>query len=134
MKKTLLASVAALFLVTGTAHSREWQGNMPNPVGKLPSYPPVVCVTTNWTPEPCKNRQPSVDMFEGMSKAIEFFKWLEWTKTNWLGTILVDYRPWDRVRPGHVTVLYYEIGGLGQDHIERWRALAASGDNVEIRG
>jgi len=93
MKKTLLASVAALFLVTGTAHSREWQGNMPNPVGKLPSYPPVVCVTTNWTPEPCKNRQPSVDMFEGMSKAIEFFKWLEWTRAcTHKSTTLIDVR------------------------------------------
>src|SRR5262249_6965695 len=142
MKKTLLASVAALFLVTGTAHSREWQGNMPNPVGKLPSYPPVVCVTTNWTPEPCKNRQPSVDMFEGMSKAIEFFKWLEWTKTNWLGTVMVDYKlvakPWNGVWPTrlrqHVTVLYHEVGGLWDKHIERWSALAASGDDVEIRG
>jgi hypothetical protein len=34
----------------------------------------------------------------------------------------------------HVTVLYYEKGGSLQDHIDRWRALAASGDNVEIRG
>jgi hypothetical protein len=41
MKKLLLAGVAVLLLSTGTAHAREWQGNMPKPIGKLPSYPPV---------------------------------------------------------------------------------------------
>jgi hypothetical protein len=32
------------------------------------------------------------------------------------------------------TVLYYEPGGLFKDHMERWKALALSGDGVEIRG
>src|SRR5262245_42146230 len=32
------------------------------------------------------------------------------------------------------TVLYNEPGGIIQDHVKRWRALAASGDDVEIRG
>src|SRR5262245_46266840 len=40
--RILLTGIAALFLTTGTAHAREWQGNMPKPIGKLPSYPPVV--------------------------------------------------------------------------------------------
>jgi hypothetical protein len=135
--KLLLTGIAALSVLSASAaHTREWQGNMPKPVGKLPPYPPVVCVAPNWKPEPCESRQSSpVDAWEDVGKALgEFFKWLEWTKTNWLGTVLMDYRPWDGVWPGHVTVLYYEKGGLWQDHVERWRALAASGDNVEIRG
>ena len=108
MKMLLLAGVAALsVLCASAAHTREWQGNMPKPVGKLPPYPPVVCVTTNWTPEPCEDRQPShADAFEEVGKALgEFFKWLEWTKTNWLGTILVDYRPWDGTWPKHPSEL-----------------------------
>ena len=32
------------------------------------------------------------------------------------------------------TVLYYEPGGDIIDHLRRWSELAASGDNVEIRG
>ena len=60
MKKAFLAGVAALsVLYASAAHTREWQGNMPKPIGKLPQYPPVVCVTPNWTPEPCESRQPS---------------------------------------------------------------------------
>ena len=92
MKKLLLTSIAALFLATGTAHAREWQGNMPKPIGKLPSYPPVVCVTTNWTPEPCESRQSSAhtDAWEDLGASLgAFFAWLKWTETNWLGTVLI---------------------------------------------
>jgi hypothetical protein len=32
------------------------------------------------------------------------------------------------------TVLYYEPGGYLEEHVKRWRALAESGDDVEIRG
>src|SRR6516225_6490076 len=66
VKKLFLAGVAALSVLSASAaHAREWQGNMPKPVGKLPPYPPVVCVTPNWTPEPCEGRQPShADAFE----------------------------------------------------------------------
>src|SRR5262249_22197568 len=133
MKKTLLAGVAALFLATGAAHAREWQGNMPRPIGKLPSYPPIVCVTPNWTPEPCESRRLS-DAWEDVGKALgEFFKWLEWTKTNWLGTVLIDYRPENVGWPKHTTVLYSEPGGILYDYIKRWQDLAKSGDDVEIR-
>jgi hypothetical protein len=37
------------------AHAQ--QGNLPTPVRKLAPYPPIVCVTPNWTPEPCESRQ-----------------------------------------------------------------------------
>src|SRR6516225_4539797 len=57
MKTTLLASIAVLFLATGTAHAVEYQGNLPKPVQKLPAYPPVVCVATNWALEWCEDRQ-----------------------------------------------------------------------------
>jgi len=103
MKKLLLTSVAALFLATGAAHAIEWQGNMPKPVGKLPPYPPVVCVAPNWKREPCESRQPPpkqtahADDLGDILKP--FWEWLKWTETNWLGTILVDYRPWDGTWP-----------------------------------
>src|SRR5262245_42767706 len=99
MKRLLLTGIAALSLLCASAaHTREWQGNMPKPVGKLPPYPPVVCVTPNWTPESCEARNEARDPLQGLW---DFLKWLKWTETNWLGTILVDYRPWDGIWPKH---------------------------------
>jgi hypothetical protein len=139
MKKLLL--IAVLFLATGAAHARERQGNMPKPIGKLPSYPPVVCVTTNWTPEPCESRQSSAntDAWEDLGASLgAFFAWLKWTETNWLGTALAADRPvpWNGVwpRPISTTVLQAEAGGGLSVHVRRWQELARSGDNVEVRG
>ena len=56
MKKLLLTGVAALSLLN-VAGAHAQQGNLPKPVGKLPPYPPVVCVTPNWTSEPCESRK-----------------------------------------------------------------------------
>jgi len=136
MTKLLLTGIAALFLATGTAYSIEYQGKLPKPVQRLPSYPPVVCVAPNWAAEPCEDRQPRY----WLAALSDFFKWLEWTKTNWLGTILVDYRPWDGTWPGpptvpiYTTVIHDEPGGTVMQHEIRFRKLAESGDNVEIRG
>ena len=122
---------------------RDWVDPQPvntrakdKPVGKLPPYPPVVCVAPNWTPEPCENRQPSpTDAFGEVGKALdEFFKWLRWTETNWFGTVLVDYKPWNGVWPKPTTVLQYEPGGIIGEHMQRWLDLAVSGNDVEIRG
>ena len=77
-----------------------------------------------------------VDAYEALGKALdEFFKWLRWTGTNWLGTVFVDYDPngWKGVWPD-TTVLQHEPGGIIVEHIKRWRELTQSGDNVEIRG
>jgi hypothetical protein len=41
MRYIVFALVAVLF--SSVAHAQ--QGNLPKPVGKLPPYPPVVCVT-----------------------------------------------------------------------------------------
>jgi len=41
--------------------------------------------------------------------------------------------PWNGGWPRPTTVLYDERGGILQSHIQRWQALAASGNNVEIR-
>jgi len=49
MKKLLLAGIAVLSVLYASAAAQ--QGNLPTPVGKLPPYPPIVCVTPNWTPE-----------------------------------------------------------------------------------
>jgi hypothetical protein len=43
----------ALFSV-GAAHAQ--QGKLPTPVKKLPAYPPVACVSPDWRPEPCEDR------------------------------------------------------------------------------
>lgn len=53
MRYIVFALVAVLF--SSVAHAQ--QGNLPKPVGKLPPYPPVVCVTPI-TAEPCADRQP----------------------------------------------------------------------------
>jgi hypothetical protein len=44
-----------MLLASTITHAQ--QGNLPTPVQKLPAYPPVVCTTPNWTPEPCESRQ-----------------------------------------------------------------------------
>jgi hypothetical protein len=91
MRKAFLAGVAVLsVLCASAAHTREWQGNMPKPVGKLPPYPPVVCVTPNWTPEPCEARSEVHDPLQGLW---DFLKWVKWAETNWLGTALVFDKP-----------------------------------------
>jgi hypothetical protein len=50
-----LALTAALSC--SVAHAQ--QGNLPAPVQKLSPYPPVVCVTPDWRPEPCEDRKAS---------------------------------------------------------------------------
>jgi hypothetical protein len=59
MKRLLLcaALLIAAIPANGVAHAQ--QGNLPAPVQKLPSYPPVVCVTPNWTSESCASRTPT---------------------------------------------------------------------------
>jgi hypothetical protein len=44
---------AALFC--SVAHAQ--QGNLPAPVQKLSPYPPAVCVTPDWRPEPCEDKK-----------------------------------------------------------------------------
>jgi hypothetical protein len=44
----------AMLLASTITHAQ--QGNLPVPVQKLPAYPPVVCVTTDWRSEPCEGR------------------------------------------------------------------------------
>jgi hypothetical protein len=83
------------------------QGNLPTPVQKLPTYPPVACVATNWETESCDSRQTALP------------------RRNPL-------RAFAASRPR--TVLYDEPGGDYWVHWNRFRALAVSGDDVEIRG
>ena len=49
----LYCTAVALFSV-GAAYAQ--QGKLPTPVQKLPAYPPVACVTPDWRPEPCEDR------------------------------------------------------------------------------
>jgi hypothetical protein len=50
----LCCTTLALLFSVGAAHAQ--QGNLPTPVQKLPAYPPVACVTPDWRPEPCEDR------------------------------------------------------------------------------
>lgn len=47
------------------------QGNLPKPVQSLPAYPPVRCVTVDWTVESCEWRQvqAAVEGVEAVAKA-----------------------------------------------------------------
>jgi hypothetical protein len=51
-----LILVLALLLV-GIRLAPAQQGNLPKPVQSLPAYPPVRCVTVDWTVESCEWRQ-----------------------------------------------------------------------------
>jgi hypothetical protein len=69
---------------------------------------PITCLRPDGTSEPCESRQVP----------------------------LPKARPADAPEPVPLpkTVLYFEPGGVLHEHIRRWQALAASGDDVEIRG
>jgi hypothetical protein len=153
---------AVLLVATGTAHAREWQGNMPKPIGKLPSYPPVVCVTANWTPEPCESRKSSAqaDAWADLGEALgKLFAFLDMVDRSWLGTLkdyddsngwngisnrwngvwpdstkrmLIYYEGGKPVAKNYVERLYLERGGVIKEHIQRWEELARSGADVEI--
>src|SRR5262245_13675310 len=111
MKKTLLAGVAVLsMLCASAAHTREWQGSMPKPIGKLPPYPPVVCVTPKWTAEPCESRQPEY----WLVSLTKLFKFLDMINESWLGTVDKADKPmpWNGEWPKHTFVLEFEPGGV----------------------
>ena len=94
----------------GAAHAFEYQGHLPRPTQKLPAYPPIVCIAPNWAIEPCEDRQtplPRANPLRAFAKHAP-------AKTK--------------------TVLYDERGGMINEHIERWRKVDESGDDVEIRG
>jgi hypothetical protein len=84
--RTIAMIIAALFLATGIAHAIEYQGKLPKPVQRLPSYPPVVCVAPNWAAEPCEDTQPRY----WLAALAEFFERLN---QSWLGTALTFDRP-----------------------------------------
>ncbi len=56
-RAALLGCTLALLFSVGAGHAQ--QGNLPTPVQKLPAYPPVACVTPDWRPEPCEDRNAS---------------------------------------------------------------------------
>jgi len=110
VKKLLLAGVAALSLLGATeAHAVEYQGNLPKPVQKLPAYPPVACVALDWSIESCGDRQTPLPHPNPL-------------------------RAFARRAPESITVLYDEPGGDYWEHWRRFKALADSGNDVEIRG
>ena len=50
--------VAFAFFAAVPVAQAGMQGNLPAPVQKLPPYPPVVCVASNWATESCESRRP----------------------------------------------------------------------------
>jgi hypothetical protein len=184
----------ATLLASTITHAQ--QGNLPKPVQKLPAYP-VVCVTPNWTTEPCENRtltpygpqnEPSgwqcenvrvTEIFDSTVRSMEFlvtgterrdnsFKLEGFDKLYLNGKLCTRFKPEDirfsiplvpapvkclkpdgteelcESRHRHAqsnpeprrttTVLYHEPGGIFEDDLKRWQALAQTGDDVEIRG
>jgi|SRR6516165_9021613 len=98
MKELFLTSIAALFLATGAAHAIEYQGKLPKPVQRLPSYPPVVCVAPNWAAESCEDRQPQY-WLAALADLVESLKRLD---RSWIATATKSDqpRPWNRKWPG----------------------------------
>jgi hypothetical protein len=140
MKKVLLTGVAALFLTIGAAHAIEYQGNLSKPVQKLPAYPPIVCVAPNWATESCQERQetstgeddPLLGLYKFLADLSRIERMLEqsWLKSASYERPVLNSSPWPRTK----TVLYEEPGGVLQEHERRWIMLAATGNEVEIRG
>jgi len=89
MKELFLTSIAALFLATGAAHAIEYQGKLPKPVQRLPSYPPVVCVAPNWAAESCEDRQPQY-WLAALADLVESLKRLD---RSWIATATKSDQP-----------------------------------------
>jgi hypothetical protein len=85
------------------------QGNLPTPVQALPKYPPVACVAPNWETESCEHRQTPLPTRNPL-------------------------RAFARPPSNSKTVLRDEPGGDYWQHWWRFKRLADSGDDVEIRG
>ena len=190
--------IAVFMVFTAVSPAPAQQGNLPVPVQKLAPYPPVVCVTPNWTPEPCESRKASSSPYgppyepsgwqcgnvriikseDSTNLSMEFlvtgterrdnrFRLVGFDELYLNGKLctplpkpkielLPEHPPVACLKPDRTeepcesrrppaqpaaripaktkTVLYNEPGGIIQDHVKRWQALAASGDDVEIRG
>jgi hypothetical protein len=128
MKKLLLTGIAVLSVLSASAaHAREWQGKMPKPVQPLPKYPPVVCIEPNWATVSCADRQAAYEWErrQKIRKQIE----QEEQEAELQRQLDLENR-----HSGAKTVLYYEPGGNLREHEARWKTLAESGDDVELRG
>ena len=112
MIRYLILVLALLLVAIRPAPAQ--QGNLPKPVQSLPAYPPVRCVTVDWTVESCEWRQvqAAVEGVEAVAKA--------WAKAA--ASEIPRY------------VLRDESGGEYWEHWNRFKAIADSGDLVEIRG
>ena len=69
MSRAALLCCTALTLSLGAGVAHAQQGNLPRPVQKPPAYPPVVCVTPNWRPEPCEGRHDIPQVMEEEDRA-----------------------------------------------------------------
>ena len=112
MIRYLILVLALLLVAIRPAPAQ--QGNLPKPVQSLPAYPPVRCVTVDWTVESCEWRQvqAAVEGVEAVAKA------------------------WAKAATSEIPryVLRDESGGEYWEHWNRFKAIADSGDLVEIRG
>src|SRR5438132_8097660 len=57
--KRLICAVLLIAAIPANSVAHAQQGNLPKPVQKLSPYPPVACVTPDWRPEPCEDRNAS---------------------------------------------------------------------------
>lgn len=114
-----------------------------NKTESLPPYPPVTCLKLDGTPELCENRNPAPPPADEQAvKCLKpdgteqpcasrqsYFEPAKRYDAEGLEKLLPP--PFG---PTNKTFLGGERGGRIDQHIERWKALAASGDDVEIRG
>jgi hypothetical protein len=133
MFRAAILCCAALALVLSVGAASSQQGNLPRPVQKLPVYPPVACVTTDWRPEPCEDRAPLPETrlplinARNDRHAIECLKpaepgWLglgglfQLLECSWLGTTEPwPIKPFDGKWPLPKVVVYNGDGVEGKD-------------------
>jgi hypothetical protein len=116
----------------------------PKKTESLPPHPPVTCLKPDGTPEPCESRKPAPPApadeqavkclkpdgtEESCASRQSYFEPTKRYDAEGLEKLLPP--PFG---PTNKSFLGGERGGRIDQHVERWKALAASGDDVEIRG
>jgi hypothetical protein len=138
-KTVLLAGVATLSLLGATSARADGWDDLGESLKPLWTF--LRLLETTWLGPAVYERHPWNGVWPKHTTVLQFERGGVFDEhVNWL-TSAMQYEnsrehPWNGVWPkSKVTVtLQYESGGNLQQHVERWRDLAASGAEVEVRG
>src|SRR5262245_15010630 len=117
MKRLLLCAALLIAAIPANSGAHAQQGNLPKPVQKLSPYPPVVCVTPEWRPEPCEDRNAS-----GWHATRQLPEPVKCLKPDGAEepceSRCTPAQPAARIPVKTKIVLYREPGGIIRDHVE----------------